>query len=265
MKIDTITCIFFSPTGTTRKIVEGIASGIAGEGIVSVDLTLPDNGHGRIGAIEGQLAIIGVPVYGGRVPKLAAERLRSINGNSIPAVVVAVYGNREYEDALLELRDISMELGFKPIAAAAFIGEHSYHSDSRPIAPGRPDAQDSAKARRFGSAVFEKLVKNGWPDSEQVPVPGNSPYMEWIPPKGLSPVTDATACTLCRICETACPAAAIEVGETVQTDHNTCILCSACVKKCPAGARMWDVEWIQNVQQWLSTNFHERKEPEVFF
>ena len=29
-----------------------------------------------------------------------------------------------------------------PIAGAAFIGEHSYHTEARPIAPGRPDEAD---------------------------------------------------------------------------------------------------------------------------
>lgn len=61
-----------------------------------------------------------------------------------------VYGNRDYEDALLELRDTVASLGFTPLSAGAFIGEHSYSTAEMPVAAGRPDATDLQTARTFG-------------------------------------------------------------------------------------------------------------------
>ena len=53
------------------------------------------------------LVLFGVPVYGGRIPSPAVQTLRRMQGSRTPAVLVAAYGNREYDDALLELADIA--------------------------------------------------------------------------------------------------------------------------------------------------------------
>ena len=69
------------------------------------------------------LLLIGVPVYMGRVPALIHEWLVSLRLHQTPTVCVVVYGNRVYEDALLELTDIVRGCGGIPIAGGAFIGE----------------------------------------------------------------------------------------------------------------------------------------------
>ena len=112
-------------------------------------------GRGR--TIQGGLTIIGVPVYTGRVALEALQRLQQFKAKDAPAVVVAVYGNREYEDALLELQNIAIEAGFTPIAGAVFIGEHSFSTERTPIAQGRPDADDLDRARSFGTMVQKKI------------------------------------------------------------------------------------------------------------
>ena len=53
---------------------------------------------------DGDLLVVGMPVYSGRIPASALPALRKFRGNGTPAVVVCVYGNRDYDDALLELR-----------------------------------------------------------------------------------------------------------------------------------------------------------------
>jgi hypothetical protein len=45
-------------------------------------------------------------VYAGRISADAKFRLQRIKANNTQAVIVVMYGNREYEDALLELNDI---------------------------------------------------------------------------------------------------------------------------------------------------------------
>ncbi len=153
--------ISFSPTGTTRRVLEGIAQGLAVQMTEYLDLTSARTRAGTIRELDEGLTLIGTPVYAGRVPIQAAEALRMIKAAGAPAVLVVVYGNRAYEDALLELKGIVEEVGFRPLAGAAFVGEHSFSTDTIPTAAGRPDKEDLEKARAFGNLVREMLERGG--------------------------------------------------------------------------------------------------------
>jgi ferredoxin len=230
-----------------------------------VDLTPPKARIREFEEISDELAIIGSPVYNGRIPTEAIDRLQRIRGNNVPAVVVVVYGNRAYEDALLELRDLVTESGFKPIAAGSFIGEHSYSNSAMPIAAGRPDRDDLKKANQFGKTVLEKLRKMRKPSEvSPIRVPGNFPYKGRGGLSNISPVTRQTDCTKCEECAVVCPTAAITVGDTVVTDPAICIRCCACVKICSTGARIMEDPRIKQVVEQLSLNCRSRKEPEIY-
>lgn len=263
MNFQQINLVYFSPTGTTKATLEHISGGIGSGTAKHYDLTLPSGGDGTVITIGDELTIFGIPVYSGRVPPTAVERIRRFKGKATPAVVVAVYGNREFEDALLELKDIVTEAGFIPFAAGAFIGEHSFSNEKTPIAPGRPDAVDAKKAGDFGRRVQERLESTDNPaELGVVDVPGNIPYKEIRAKRALSPETIAEVCTTCGTCAAVCPTGAVTVAETVVTEAESCILCSACVKKCPTGARVNPD--IRKVALWLHTDYGKRKEPEFF-
>jgi len=264
MDIHSVKLIYFSPTHTTEKVLEGIARGIGVDVVERLDLTPPGAKTQVFEELHDGLAIMGAPVYGGRIPPEAVRRLRRIVAHGTPAVVVAVYGNRAYEDALLELRDLAEDLGFRPLAGGAFIGEHSYHTAATPIATGRPDEQDLARAEAFGISIRAKMSgKRTLDEMPPLQVPGNIPYKVWKAPPENTPITDKGLCTLCGLCVAACPTAAIAVEETVTTDKSACILCSACVKACPTGAREWEWAQIAKWRKWLSIEHSKRKEPEV--
>ena len=200
MRIGAVTLVYFSPTHTTRRVLEAIADGFTGIQAAHVDLTPPGTQPRAIPEITGGLALIGAPVYAGRIPEEAVTRLQRMRGRGVPAVVVAVYGNRAFEDALLELRDLAQAQGFVPIAGAAFIGEHSYSSRVTPIAVGRPDGMDLAYASAFGEAVQSKLA--AIPSATALPVlevPGNFPYRE-SRHTPTSPITLPERCTMCGAC-----------------------------------------------------------------
>jgi len=264
MDIRSIKTVFFSPTETTARIVTAIAQGIGPVIGSRIDLTPPGAVCREVEQMRDELTIIGTPVYAGRVPAEAVRRLQRIKGDNTPAVVVVVYGNREYEDALLELKDTAVELGFRPIAGGAFIGEHSYSSETTPIAPGRPDDGDMEKAKRFGESIKEKINRfQTIDDMPALQVPGNYPYIVWDKPPEMAPVTVESLCTLCSECAAACPTAAITVEASVVTNKQACIHCSACVKKCPSGARKWENACIDQIRKWLSDNCRQRKEPQI--
>ena len=256
---------YFSPTGTTCKVVESIARGFEADRIDTLDLTLPRQDCPSVAIAPDDLAIIGAPVYAGRIPPVALKRLEKIYGNGAACVLLVVYGNREYEDALLELKDYAVKAGFRPVAGGAFIGEHSYHTGDMPIAPGRPDSKDLQKAMAFGRALRQKMdAAGGLDDVIPLSVPGRFPYKKRGPSPVISPVTHEQICIKCAQCEGICPKAVISIGDTVITEASGCIHCTACVKNCPTGAREGVDSWIKNIAEWLSTNYCERKEPEVY-
>jgi ferredoxin len=265
MNIDSAKLVYFSPTKTTKKVLEGIVQEIQIDTIEHLDLTPPEARTREFEELHDELVIIGSPVYSGRVPVDAAQRLQRIKGNDTPAVIVVVYGNREYEDALLELKDLAVEAGFKPFAGGAFIGEHSFANDTTQIANGRPDTEDIKKAKELGRLIWKKLNEaQEFDEMSPLQVPGNFPYRERGKLSMISPITQETLCSKCKTCATVCPTAAITVNDTVLTDENACILCCACVKNCPTGARVMENSRIKQAAERLSTNFHQRKEPEMY-
>lgn len=186
----TITVICFSPTHTSRAIAGAVADGMArtrcGAGatascpsiVRTLDLTL-DRSDEPIILTSGETVVLGAPVYAGRVAPEAVRRLKRIQvaaGASIPAVVTVTYGNRDYEDALVEIYDLALSLGLTPFAAGAFIGEHSYSTPAMPIAEGRPDSMDLADASIFGGECARKLESPG--AFAPFHIKGNRPYKE---------------------------------------------------------------------------------------
>ena len=265
MNITSAKAVYFSPTQTTKKIVQAIGQGIQIPSIEDIDLTFAKS-NGTLPRIhQNQLAIIGSPVYTGRVPLPVISKLQGLKGDGSPAIIVVLYGNRAYEDALIELRDIVTEAGFKVTAAAAFIGEHSYSNPSTPVAAGRPDNDDIAKATAFGRMVREKLSTiSRAHEMASLSVPGNHPYKERGALLHISPDTIEEICTKCGQCASVCPTGVITVGSTIVTDKSGCIKCCACVKICPTKARVMQEPRIQQVMAQLSVKCSARKEPETY-
>jgi len=265
MNISSVKLVYFSPTGTTRKILEGIASGTGIEAIEHINMTLPEEAEKTISSFTDELVVIGAPVYAGRLPADAVKRLQHCKGKRTPAILVVVYGNRAYEDALLELVNVSTERGFIPVSGGAFIGEHSFSTQELPIANERPDTQDMEKAAAFGAAVMQKLSDiQTLDDISSLKVPGNFPYKDGPAFPPLSPSTREDICTVCGVCADVCPTAAITVNDAVRTDASRCIKCCACIKECPENARVMDDEGLKGIAKWLHENFSQRKEPEWF-
>lgn len=266
MKIQAVRLAYFSPTKTTKMILKNIAEGIRVDIVKHIDVTLPDGDRYDFSEMkEDELLVVGAPVYAGRVPEIAVQRFQRLKSTGSPAVIVVLYGNREFEDALLELSDIAVSAGFIPVAGGAFVGEHSFSTESVPLAAGRPDAADIWHARKFGASIGKYL--HDMYDLRDIPLlklPGNRPFREHgILPK-ISPVTENDRCAACEACASVCPSGSITIDETSKTNVETCILCCACVKECPGNARVIKDPMVKKIIEWLRTNAAKRKEPEMF-
>lgn len=254
--------LYFSPTNGTKKIVKAIAESIDSN-YEEFDITLPQNRANNIAFSSDDLVIIGMPTYAGRFPRLLHSYLDKINANNTLGIFITTYGNRDYEDALLEQYDIFTAKGFLGLGAATFITEHSSTSK---LATGRPDAEDLKTASYFGCEIIKRLKTiNSVSDLNSLTLPGKIPYVEKnIPPMPFAPATNEK-CVTCGICAKHCPTSAIDFSDCRTINISKCIKCNSCVKRCPLNAKAITSEPYKNMQNMLITNFaHNKKEPEIF-
>lgn len=264
--------LYFSATGTTKKIVTAIAEKLSenmtGKAeIRNIDFTLPEARKQAVAFGKEDIVVAGVPVYAGRVPNVLLKYLKNVAGNGASAVAVVVYGNRNYDDALLELKDILETDGFRVVAGGAFIGEHSF---SKTLGQNRPDEKDMAATVDFAGRIHRKLTAPG--EIGAVAVKGNKPYRDYYKPRNESgnpvdirKVTPKTSseCIECKLCAEICPMGSID-SEDVTKITGICIKCCACIKDCPVGAKYFDDENFLWHRKELEIHFTERREPEFF-
>lgn len=267
-----INAMYFSATGTTKKAVCYLAGKISEKlhnrvMMKYIDFTLPEVRKEPVSFSYDEIVIIGVPVYAGRVPNVLLKYLNSIEGNGVLSIPVVVYGNRNYDDALIELKDILESRSFNILASGAFIGEHAF---SDILAKNRPDSQDLEIIDGFADKIVFKLANKS--HVEKHDVPGQRPYRPYYMPrdkngrpvdiKKVAPKTNSN-CTSCKLCAEVCPMGSISF-DGVSNFKGICIKCCACIKKCPNQAKYFDDPDYLHHKEELEINFILRREPEVF-
>lgn len=252
-----VTAAYFSPTGGTRRLALALAQGLAAPAQpAQLDLSQP-GGPAPAAFAPGDLVVFAGPVFGGRLPAAMVAALRACQGNGALAVTAAVYGNRAYEDALLELNDCLAAQGFAIAASAAMVAQHSLVPA---VAAGRPDGADLAQCSQYARAILNKLQAGGTPAAPLVP--GARPYKEWQP-SGQTPLVSA-ACNNCGLCAQQCPVGAIPAAQPQTTDPAKCILCARCLAVCPQHARALPPAMAAGLAQKLGPLAGVRRPNELF-
>ena len=248
--------IFFSATGNTKKnllaMAEGVAAALGAEGaplaVEAVDVTCQSAPAPREFGPE-DFVLFGMPVYAGRLPLAVKDRIAGFTGNGTPCLVAVSYGNRHYEDALLELADMATAQGFALKGGAALIGRHTYGE----IQVDRPDEADLAACRSFAAEAALR--------AEAPAIPGNRPYREGLLRGKFHPLT-SDACVECGLCVRSCPMQAI--GDDCRTVGEDCISCFRCIRRCPTGAKNMDVPAYNDFAAMFSEKLKARRENEFF-
>lgn len=273
MEVKRVWAIYFSPIGNTEKIVVSLADYIGNElnlKIEKLDYTLPASRRSISTFNKNDLVIWGTPVYAGRIPnKLLSYVQNNFVGNNALAVPVAIFGNRGFDDALIELRNSLEDNGFHTIAGAGLVAQHAF---SKVLAAGRPDQTDMSKIEEFATKIVEKIGILTAPPPP-ISVAGNNPPQVYYTPIGIDgnpaiflkakPKTDMEKCIHCGVCIRRCPMGSINPNDP-SSIIDICIKCHACVKRCPQEAKYFDDEQFLSHKKMLERDFTRRAEP-VFF
>jgi len=250
--------LFFSPTKTTEQVVTTLSHAFD-KPVRKINITSKANREKSYQFDPTNLAIIGVPVYAGRIPEIMETYFKTLEGNNTPTVIIALYGNRDYDDALLEMRDILNAQNFNIIAAGAFIGQHSY---TREVGNNRPDGKDLEVVMAFAKDILEKLKNNT--NDELLFVKGNHPYRERKNGETFAPET-SNMCIHCCLCATDCPVQVIDYDDVAQIDADNCLHCCRCIQVCPTQAKKFEHPYVKGLTRQLIANCGDiRNEPELF-
>lgn len=242
--------IIFSPTGGTEKIAR-IISRHWSDNTVRIDLSDSRTDFSRCIIDKEDQVLIAMPSFGGRAPAVAIERLKKISGNGAKCTLVCVYGNRAYEDTLVEMEDAAKESNFRVIAAIAAVAEHSIMPQ---YGAGRPDMSDKKQLEQFAEQIASKA-------EAAASIPGNRPYKK-AGGAGLVP-KPTNVCVKCGLCAERCPVQAID-SLKFTADSKKCISCMRCVKQCPKNARKVNGAMVSIAAMAIKKACSARKENELF-
>lgn len=269
---------YFSPSGTTEKIVRGIADGIKdvfpNSPVEMIDLLNPKTRKDRHVFGSDELVVFGC-MTAQKLFTLSDEMFASLEGHDTPMIGIVSYGNGFYGIALKELLKRATERGFLVAAAGAFPAQHSISST---IGPGRPDASDMETIRAFGRKAAEKIgsgdlnlhtqLQTNWSHIDEfnkiIAMRESQPDAPYVLPESYKTKEISDACIQCGICANYCPTEAIDVSRK-SFDLNKCIGCWGCINRCPRHAIRSTSREMADIMTSFGSAFAEPLKPETFF
>jgi ferredoxin len=259
MNIECINFVYFSPTRTTKLVLDLLEKEFDVP-IKEYDLTEFQIHNIELSFSNTDFVIFAFPVYSGRVPETYVARLEKVKGDNTVGAIIATYGNREYDDALLEMKNIASQSGFKILGAAAIVTEHSV---VRKVGAGRPNKEDISVITAYGKELKNKIENiNTLNQERSFRMNGNMPYRKYIHIP-MAPKSNS-ACNACKACCKICPTGAIIYNGKIRTNKQKCIGCMRCVRICPKNARTVGKMKEMGANIFMKIRCNEDKHSEMF-
>ncbi|MBQ7577606.1 MAG: EFR1 family ferrodoxin [Synergistaceae bacterium] len=270
----TLHLVYFSPSGSTEKIVKEIASEFKNLPVETHNLLTPASRQKKYKFTPNDIVIFG-SITAGKLFTLSDEIFNCLEADNTPFIGVISYGNGYYGIALTEMLERAEKSGFKVSAMGAFISRHSMNES---IAEGRPDSHDKEIMHEFGRKAYEKILsgditlhnqpKTNWSSWEL----GNQviAYREthrdepYSLPKECKAKEISNACIKCGRCVRNCPVDAINIDAKI-FDLDKCIGCWGCINRCPMHAIKSTSQQIADIMTSFGQAAQKRLEPEIFF
>jgi flavodoxin/ferredoxin len=250
--------VYYSVSGTTHRVADGIAQGLADGG---VDCELHDLRAAPVPELK-QFDIVGVgsPVHYYRLPEPVSDALKTLGSldgvSSFSFVTHSTYrGNAQNTLRRALSRAGATEVGaFTSFGEGLFLG---YLRQGYLFAPGHPDSSDLERAREFGIGVAEahhELKAGGPPPRAPAFDPATGPV--YVVERALTAPAlahsvhsrffhaDPKSCSRCGRCAHDCPTGNISYTRgQVPSWGRDCILCATCVVVCPSAAVRCPLDW----------------------
>ena len=221
--------VYFSPTDTTKNIVNKVASEMALPIIKEFNLTNYEYNNFKYTFNENDVILLGSPVYGARIPKTAKNRFNGLTGSNSKIVLVLTYGNVHYDYSPIEFYEMIKNKGFTIIGIGVFSVRHNVFKN---IGLNRPNEQDYKEIKQFSQNLVEKINRN---TNKNIEIKWEGSFGENpkypVRPKGNK------NCQKCGLCIKLCPENAIEPTDPRKTIKDKCAFCTRCIKYCPNRAR----------------------------
>ncbi len=233
--------VYFSGTNVTHAYAQVMGEALADLGCSAhlLNVTPYSSRQAPLPIDDFDGLIFGFPVFGDFAPSVINEWLPTLNGQGKRCAQFFTYGARTAGYAHFHTKLLLEGAGFQVLFSAEFLGRHSFNVGGWRMVPDRPDAGDFAVAREYAALAVERFTADA-PAAFRLQKPfgyGDTmrafEALEPIVERGwTNPVRVTESCSMCRDCETECPARAFD-AEAGLSDPTRCIECMRCVTICP--------------------------------
>lgn len=183
--------------------------------------------------------IFGFPVFTDFAPSVINEWIPSLEGNGKRCAMFFTFGARTTGYSHFHTKLLLEKAGFEVVLSAEFLGRHSFNVGGWRILPDRPDQEDFSVARTYIEYAIARFRQADPTEFKlQKPFAYNQAVKSLLEKPDideedwLHPIRVTDDCSMCRDCETECPAQAFD-ADAGDSDIKKCIECMRCVYICP--------------------------------
>ena len=170
------------------------------------------------------ILVIGIPVFSGRIPTPCLTQIKSLQGSHTPAIAVAVYGNRDYDDACWNCKIFEQQDSAQSVQQRSLLSIPSLQRLRR-AAGCRGSLKKLTNFQRLCAERLKKLARILWKPNYKIKGESTLPGDSNVSHQAFGEYKMYR----CGVCARICPVHAIDSANPRKTDRSLCISCTACI------------------------------------